>query len=146
VTGSDTKERQQEDPREGYAPIMQPFKLPDFYMPWSARLNPNLEAARVHSKAWAYEMGILGSPEETQGSLIWDERTFDAHDYALLCSYTHPDASGPELDLVTDWYVWVFFFDDHFLELYKRTQYMAGIKCQHGLQPSTHSLQSSGKT
>lgn len=30
---------------------MQPFKLPDFYMPWPARLNPNLEAARVHSKA-----------------------------------------------------------------------------------------------
>ena len=107
---------------------MQPFKLPEFYMPWPARLNPNLEAARVHSKAWAYEMGILGSPEETKGSLIWDERTFDAHDYALLCSYTHPDAPGPELDLVTDWYVWVFFFDDHFLELYKRTQDMAGAK------------------
>lgn len=73
-------------------------------------------------------MGILGSPEETKGSLIWDERTFDAHDYALLCSYTHPDAPAPELDLVTDWYVWVFFFDDHFLELYKRTQDMAGAK------------------
>ncbi len=97
-------------------------------MPWPERLNPNLEAARVHSKAWAYEMGILGSPEETKGSLIWDERTFDAHDYALLCSYTHPDAPGAELDLVTDWYVWVFFFDDHFLELYKRTQDMAGAK------------------
>ncbi len=121
-------QRQQEDPREVYAPIMQPFNLPDFYMPWPARLNPNLEAARVHSKAWAYEMGILGSPEETKGSLIWDERTFDAHDYALLCSYTHPDAPGAELDLVTDWYVWVFFFDDHFLELYKRTQDMAGAK------------------
>ena len=38
---------------------MQPFKLPEFYMPWPARLNPNLEAARVHSKAWVYEMEIL---------------------------------------------------------------------------------------
>ncbi|MHC5935640.1 family 2 encapsulin nanocompartment cargo protein terpene cyclase [Nostoc sp.] len=107
---------------------MQPFKLPEFYMPWPARLNPNLEAARVHSKAWAYEMGILGSQEEAEGEPIWDERTFDAHDYALLCSYTHPDAPGTELDLVTDWYVWVFFFDDHFLEIYKRTQDMAGAK------------------
>ncbi|MFB2771141.1 family 2 encapsulin nanocompartment cargo protein terpene cyclase [Pelatocladus sp. BLCC-F211] len=107
---------------------MQPFELPDFYMPWPARLNPNLEAARVHSKAWAYEMGILGSKEEAQGEPIWNERTFDAHDYALLCSYTHPDAPGTELDLVTDWYVWVFFFDDHFLEIYKRTQDMAGAK------------------
>nr|AJZ76763.1 putative geosmin synthase [Aphanizomenon gracile WH-1] len=107
---------------------MQPFKLPDFYMPWPARLNPNLEAARVHSKAWAYEMGILGSKEEAQGEPIWDERKFDAHDYALLCSYTHPDTDSPELDLVTDWYVWVFFFDDHFLEIYKRSQDMVGAK------------------
>jgi len=107
---------------------MQPFKLPDFYMPWPARLNPNLESARSHSKAWAYEMGILGSEEEAQGEPIWDERKFDAHDYALLCSYTHPDTPATELDLVTDWYVWVFFFDDHFLEIYKRTPDMVGAK------------------
>ena len=107
---------------------MQPFKLPEFYMPWPARLNPNLETARVHSKAWAYEMGILGSKEEAQGQPIWDERKFDAHDYALLCSYTHPDAPATELDLVTDWYVWVFFFDDHFLEIYKRSQDFVGAK------------------
>ncbi len=107
---------------------MQPFELPDFYTPWPARLNPNLEAARVHSKAWAYDMGILGSKEESQNEPIWDERTFDAHDYALLCAYTHPDAPGTELDLVTDWYVWVFFFDDHFLEIYKRSQDLVGAK------------------
>nr|ABU93239.1 sesquiterpene synthase 2 [Phormidium sp. P2r] len=107
---------------------MQPFKLPDFYMPWPARLNPNLEAARVHSKAWAYDMGILGSKEEANGEPIWDERKFDAHDYALLCAYTHPDTPGTELDLITDWYVWVFFFDDHFLEIYKRSQDMVGAK------------------
>lgn len=107
---------------------MQPFELPNFYMPWSARLNPNLEATRVHSKAWAYEMGILGSEKAMESSIIWDERTFDAHDYALLCAYTHPDTPGEELDLVTDWYVWVFFFDDHFLEIYKRTHDMAGAK------------------
>lgn len=107
---------------------MQPFKLPAFYMPWPARLNPNLEAARVHSKAWAYEMGILGSKEESQGEPIWDERKFDAHDYALLCSYTHPDTPATELNLVTDWYVWVFFFDDHFLEIYKRSQDLIGAK------------------
>ena len=107
---------------------MQPFKLPEFYMPWPARLNPNLEAARVHSKAWAYQMGILDSPEEAPGEPIWDEHKFDSHDYALLCSYTHPDAPSPELDLITDWYVWVFFFDDHFLEIYKRTKDMKGAK------------------
>jgi germacradienol/geosmin synthase len=107
---------------------MQPFTLPHFYMPYPARINPHLESARAHSKAWAYEMGILGSTDGAQGNPIWDERTFDAHDYALLCAYTHPDAPAPELDLITDWYVWVFFFDDHFLEIYKRTKDMSGAK------------------
>ncbi|HEX7835882.1 MAG TPA: germacradienol/geosmin synthase [Kofleriaceae bacterium] len=99
---------------------MQPFELPDFYMPYPARLNPHLERARAHSRAWARDMGIIGS--------IWNEHDLDSHDYALLCAYTHPDASGPALDLITDWYVWVFFFDDHFLETYKRTKDMARAK------------------
>ena len=105
---------------------MQPFELPEFYMPYPARLNPNLESAREHSKAWAYEMDMVDAPQN--GTAIWDEHDFDSHDYALLCAYTHPDAPGPELDLVTDWYVWVFYFDDHFLELYKRTRDLAGAR------------------
>ena len=105
-----------------------PFRLPDFYVPWPARLNPNLEVARTHSKAWARTMGILDpSPKEVSVE-VWDDRKFDAMDYALLCAYTHPEAPSPELDLITDWYVWVFFFDDHFLEVYKRPQDQAGAK------------------
>src|SRR6185312_11100479 len=107
---------------------MQPFELPDFYIPWPARLNPNLEGARVHSKAWAREVGILAKEGEEKSTDVWSERAFDAHDYALLCAYTHPEAPGPELALVTDWYVWVFFFDDHFLEVYKRTRDKKGAK------------------
>src|SRR6185295_437323 len=107
---------------------MQPFELPAFYMPWPARLNPHLEGARAHSKAWAREMGILGSKKDAQEGAIWDEHDLDSHDYALLCSYTHPEAPGLDLNLVTDWYVWVFFFDDHFLEVYKRTRDTQGAK------------------
>ncbi|WP_441248627.1 family 2 encapsulin nanocompartment cargo protein terpene cyclase [Kitasatospora sp. McL0602] len=100
----------------------QPFKLPEFYTPYPARLNPHLEAAREHSKAWAREMQMI------EGSGIWDEQDFDSHDYALLCAYTHPDCSSEELSLITDWYVWVFFFDDHFLDIFKRTLDTAGAK------------------
>ena len=100
----------------------QPFELPEFYMPYPARLNPHLESARTHSKAWAREMTMI------EGSGIWDERAFDAHDYALLCAYTHPECDADELALVTDWYVWVFFFDDHFLDIYKRSLDMSGAK------------------
>jgi germacradienol/geosmin synthase len=107
---------------------MRPYELPDFYLPYPARLNPHLDTARVHTKAWAREMGILDAPQDEPGSAIWDESTFDSMDFALLCAYTHPDAPSRELDLVTDWYVWVFYFDDHFLEIYKRSQDQAGAK------------------
>jgi len=108
--------------------MQQPFELPMFYMPYPARLNPHLEEARTHSKAWARAMGMLDVKESESGSVIWDEATFDSMDYALLCAYTHPEAPAPELDLITDWYVWVFFFDDHFYKIYKRTRDHAGAK------------------
>ncbi|WP_448330845.1 terpene synthase family protein [Streptomyces sp. DSM 41534] len=102
--------------------MTQPFRLPDFYMPYPARLNPHVQEAREHSTQWAREMEML------EGSGIWEQEDLDAHDYALLCAYTHPDCSGTELSLVTDWYVWVFFFDDHFLETFKRSQDRAAGK------------------
>ncbi len=108
--------------RKGKAQVMQPFELPEFYMPYPARLNPHLETAREHSRQWARDMGMLDDPR------VWDEQKYDTADYALLCAYTHPDAPRPALSLVTDWYVWVFFFDDHFLETYKRSQDTAGAR------------------
>jgi germacradienol/geosmin synthase len=102
--------------------VAQPFTLPEFYVPYPARLNPHLESARTHSRSWAREMGML------EGSGIWEQSDLDAHDYALLCSYTHPDCDAEALSLVTDWYVWVFFFDDHFLEAFKRSQDRTGGK------------------
>ncbi|MEU2052700.1 germacradienol/geosmin synthase Cyc2 [Streptomyces bungoensis] len=102
--------------------MTQPFELPHFYMPYPARLNPHLDEARAHSTAWARETGML------EGSGIWEQADLEAHDYGLLCAYTHPDCDGPALSLITDWYVWVFFFDDHFLDMYKRTQDRAAGK------------------
>ncbi|MFJ6822472.1 germacradienol/geosmin synthase [Streptomyces niveus] len=110
--------------------MTQPFELPDFYMPYPARINPSLEEAREHSRTWARDMGML------EGSGIWELSDLDAHDYALLCSYTHPDCTGPQLSLVTDWYVWVFFFDDHFLEVFKRSQDREGGKAYLDRLPS----------
>ncbi|MER6121370.1 germacradienol/geosmin synthase Cyc2 [Streptomyces sp. NPDC001795] len=102
--------------------MTQPFELPHFYMPYPARLNPHVDEARAHSVEWARTMGML------EGSGIWEQSDLDAHDYGLLCACTHPDCDGPALSLITDWYVWVFFFDDHFLETFKRTQDRAGGK------------------
>jgi germacradienol/geosmin synthase len=107
---------------------MQPFELPDFYVPWPARINPNLEAARAHSKTWAREMGILDAPQDGDSHNIWDEHDFDKHDYALLCAYIHPEAPTPELNLMADWNVWAFYVDDYFLQVYKRPKDHDGAK------------------
>lgn len=106
---------------------MQAFDLPDFYLPHPARLNPHLERTREHSAGWARGMGMLDSAAPG-GGLVWDEATLAGMDYALMCAYTHPDCDGPMLDLITDWYVWVFFFDDYFLELFKYSRDFAGAQ------------------
>ncbi|WP_344839873.1 terpene synthase family protein [Actinocorallia longicatena] len=100
--------------------------MPEFYLPYPARLNPHVDATREHSRQWSYDMGILSAPGG--GPPIWTEEEYDAHDYALLSAYTHPDSPGPVLDTVNDWYVWVFYFDDHFLELFKRTRDIEGAQ------------------
>ncbi|MFI6345858.1 germacradienol/geosmin synthase [Streptomyces sp. NPDC050560] len=102
--------------------MTKPFALPQFYMPYPAGLNPHVEEARAHTREWAGSMGML------EGSGVWEAADLEAHDYALLCAYTHPDCDGRTLSLITDWYVWVFFFDDHFLETFKRSQDRVGGK------------------
>ncbi|GII63658.1 terpene synthase [Sphaerisporangium krabiense] len=106
---------------------MQAFTLPNFYLAYPARLNPHLERSRAHSEAWAERMGMLDEPKPS-GDVIWDAPALARMDYALMCAYTHPDCDGPTLDLITDWYVWVFYFDDHFLEMYKHPRDLAGGK------------------
>jgi germacradienol/geosmin synthase len=106
---------------------MQPFRLPEFYLPYPARMNPHRDHARAHSAAWAAEMGMLDAARPG-GGVIWDAAALDRMDYALMCACTHPDCDAPTLDLITDWYVWVFFFDDHFLELFKYSRDLAGAR------------------
>ncbi|MEX1364839.1 MAG: hypothetical protein AB1Z98_17055, partial [Nannocystaceae bacterium] len=110
------------------APSSQPFKLPEFYLPYEARLNAHVDTARRQGKKWAYEMGMLGAPAGSPGADVWSEAKYDAMDFPLLTAYTHPDATAEELNLITEWYVWVFYLDDHFLELYKRTRDLRGAQ------------------
>jgi germacradienol/geosmin synthase len=121
--------------------MAQPFELPDFYVPYPARLSPYVQHARVESTGWARDLEML------EGSGVWTERDLAAHDYALLCGYTHPDTSPDMLTLITEWYVWVFFFDDHFLAEFKTggdraeahaylSRLCAFMAPGHGLEPT----------
>ncbi|GAA4024280.1 terpene synthase family protein [Allokutzneria multivorans] len=103
----------------------QSFTLPEFYVPYPARINPHLERTRRHSAAWAERMGMLDS-RTPDGGLVWTAEQLAKMDYGLMCAYTHPDCDGDVLDVITDWYVWVFFFDDHFLEEFKYSRDVKG--------------------
>jgi germacradienol/geosmin synthase len=113
------------------AQVMQQFEMPRFYMPFEARCNPNVDAAREHSKAWAWRVGMLRSArtEPTpQDDFTWTDQEFDVTDTALFGAYYHPDAPVGELNLMTDWLIWGFFADDDFFDRFKRTNDMAGAK------------------
>ncbi|WP_232320359.1 terpene synthase family protein [Herbidospora daliensis] len=98
------------------------FVTPDFYMPYRARMNPHLERARAHTTAWARDMGLLA------GSGVWSEHDWDGADFARMCASSHPDCGAEMLELVTDWYVWLFFYDDFFLHAFKKSLDQTGAR------------------
>ncbi len=94
--------------------------MPDFYLPWPARLNPHLETARAHSLLWVREMDMLEP--------VWDEERFTAMDFALFAAWTHPDASPDELCLMSDWYIWGWYVDDYFPQAYTTAEELGSAK------------------
>ncbi len=89
---------------------MTSIDLPDFYMPWPARLNPHLEGARAQSLIWVWRMEMLEP--------VWDEERFAAMDFALFAAWTHPDVPPEELNLLSNWYIWGWYVDDYFPQTY----------------------------
>ncbi|WP_188296523.1 terpene synthase family protein [Streptomyces sp. CBMA156] len=99
---------------------MAAISMPDFYLPWPARLNPHLETARAQSLLWVREMDMLEP--------VWDEERFTAMDFALFAAWTHPDASPDELCLMSDWYVWGWYVDDYFPQAYTEAEQLGSAR------------------
>nr|WP_017541290.1 hypothetical protein [Nocardiopsis halophila] len=94
---------------------MDAFELPSFYLPYPARINPNLEAAREHNAAWIRRVGLLDAPAPgASGGTgpVWNEAAVAAMDVPLLAAYAHPDCDAATLALMADWYSWAFFHRD----------------------------------
>ena len=90
-----------------------PFLLPEFYLPWPARLNPAVDAVRERGRVWARGVGMFDEG-------VWDEAKFAGADLARAAAYCFPDAPTPMLALLADWGSWAFYVDDLFLERFKR--------------------------
>jgi germacradienol/geosmin synthase len=103
-----------------------PTTLPNFFMPYSARVNANLERSRQYIVDWSRQMGLL---ESLPGGIgIWDEENLRLFDFAVCAARIHPDASGPELDLSSAWLTWGTYGDDYVPAVFGRTRDMAGAK------------------
>ncbi|HEX8935857.1 MAG TPA: germacradienol/geosmin synthase, partial [Pseudonocardiaceae bacterium] len=108
-----------------YLPVG-PTKLPDFYMPYTARVNGHLERSRRYCIEWAGQMGMLDPSPGGVG--IWDEENLALFDFANCAARIHPDASGPQLDLSAAWLTWGTYGDDYFPAVFGPTRNMAGAK------------------
>ncbi len=108
--------------------VVGPVPHPDFYMPFSTRLSPHLQAARRHMMEWGRRMGMLDSLPGVPGSGIWDEHKLRAFDFALCAAGIHPDASADELNLSTGWLTWGTYGDDYYPVVFGRTHDMVGAK------------------
>ena len=105
--------------------VARSFALPEFQIERAVRLNPQLEAARAHSMAWAREMGLIDPDADVAP---WTAAELAANDFGLLCSAKFPDAPVGALNTITDWYTWMFYLDDYLVEAFVRTGDLAGAK------------------
>ncbi|WP_141747243.1 terpene synthase family protein [Streptomyces agglomeratus] len=85
------------------------LRPPVFAMPYPARLNPYVDAARERAAVWAGQTGLTGPGG------VWSQEHFDVLDLALFTALAQPHLPREELLLIGDWNVWAFAVDDHFL-------------------------------
>jgi germacradienol/geosmin synthase len=108
-------------------------KLPEFYMPYTARVNGHLERSRRYCIEWARQMGML--TPGPGGVAIWDEESLASFDFANCAARIHPDASGPQLDLSSAWLTWGTYADDYFPVVFRSTRNLAGAKAFNARLP-----------
>ena len=95
-----------------------PTPLPDFYMPYTARVNrqPRALAPALHRLgARDGDARVAAGPP---GAGIWDEHKVAAYDFAECAARLHPDATGPELDISSAWLTWGTYGDDFFPQVF----------------------------
>jgi germacradienol/geosmin synthase len=59
---------------------------------------------------------------------IWDREQVLGFDFPFCAAMLHPDATGPELDLTSQWLTWGTYADDYFPAIFNTTRDMAGAK------------------
>lgn len=83
---------------------MERIVLPELYCPFASSINVHAEAIDEATVDWARSFELL--PGEA------DYRMLGNTGIGRLAARTHPDVPLNELQLISDWYAWMFFRDD----------------------------------
>lgn len=79
-------------------------ELPDIYCPFPQRTNPHVAHTRVHLDTWTRRTGLVHRESA--------RKRFEQADFGSFVGMVYPTADEEHLDLVADWFVWLFLVDD----------------------------------
>jgi 5-epi-alpha-selinene synthase len=83
---------------------MESIVLPKLSCPFTRTINEHIETTHRGSVEWVWRFRLCPN-EQTL-------RLFEAIGIGRLAARTHPDCSRDKLQLVSDWYAWLFILDD----------------------------------
>ncbi|ROQ62911.1 terpene synthase family protein [Streptomyces sp. 840.1] len=79
-------------------------ELPDIYCPFPQRTNPHVGHVRAHLDSWTRNTGLVHRDSARE--------RFEQADFGAFVGMVYPTADRENLDLVADWFVWLFLVDD----------------------------------
>ncbi|MBR8840869.1 MAG: hypothetical protein DSM106950_44650 [Stigonema ocellatum SAG 48.90 = DSM 106950] len=87
---------------------MELITIPDLSYPFPTSINKNAEYAKIHLLQWVNHFNL--ATESTAHKVL--EIRCD-----LLAAYTYPNASKTSLEIITDYFAWIFIYDDKIEEM-----------------------------
>jgi 5-epi-alpha-selinene synthase len=85
---------------------MEAIRIPNIYCPFPSRMSPYAQSVHEHSLAWATHFHLI------QGDSA--RRRFLNSNFAWLTARAYATATLEDMQLLNDWMIWLFMFDDQF--------------------------------
>ncbi|MFI6442234.1 terpene cyclase [Streptomyces sp. NPDC050759] len=76
----------------------------DIDSPFPFRISPFVDGARAHMTNWVRQTGLVRRASAGQ--------RFERADFGWFAAVVYPAATAPRLDLLADWFAWLFLVDD----------------------------------
>ncbi|WP_225858863.1 terpene synthase family protein [Streptomyces albicerus] len=77
---------------------------PDIRSPFPQRINPHAEKTRIQLAEWVRSTGLVHREAARE--------RFDRADFGWFAAAVYPTADAPQLDLMAEWFAWLFLVDD----------------------------------